>query len=253
MWGLLLWAVVACRHDAAAPDGWRTRDTRTLAIGTTPVGRLARQAHQTGACVDSVRDVFITDGPPRDSVWLSWQDSMPATPLTSARVQSDGRLVRPAPDGRAVLRQAELATCALDPRAPVTRWSAGAAWGAGGTLVAPGYAWYAGTVAVRDSMTFRRCVGGATFTAGEGTSLLALGGCVFRAAPPLLTGLVSLDPATPGGVTPQDQLRLVGLGRVAGGPDSRDTLVLHVELIRTEGTARGRRDTALVVLGRRIP
>jgi hypothetical protein len=118
--------------------------------------------------------------------------------------------------------------------------------------VASGFTWYAGTAELRDT-TFARCRGPARLINGDGASVLAFGGCTFRALPPLITGLVSLDPAAPGSQPPQDQFRLVGLGRISGGASPRDTLLLRVEMLRTEGVARGTRDTAQMLVGRRAP
>jgi hypothetical protein len=118
--------------------------------------------------------------------------------------------------------------------------------------VAPSFTWYTGPATVRDA-AFSRCSGAARLITGDGATVVALGHCTFRALPPLITGLTSLDPAVPGGAIPQDQLRLVGLARVSGGLALRDTLVVRMELLRTEGLARGARDTAVLVLGRRAP
>lgn len=203
-------------------------------------------------CRDSVRDVFVAELPGVDSVWLAWRDSLPASANGPARVVVDGQHVLAAASARTVVRGAASPTCEAPSALPPASWFAGVAWRGPTTTVAPSFSWYVGPASVRDS-AFSRCAGAARLINGDGATTIVFGRCTFRALPPLITGLTSLDPAVPGGLTPQDQLRLVGLARVSGGADTRDTVVLRLELSRTEGAARGVRDTVVLVLGRRAP
>lgn len=252
-WAMALALTTAsCARDAAAPDGWQRTAVQPVRIGTRVAGAIAREALVSGACVDSVRDVFAAEGPRPDSLWLDWREvpDRLADPFAPAL---DGVMLRPDARGRAVVRQRPVADCRDTPSGTATTWAVGSVWQGGGVEVLDGFAFHAGPVALRDTVTFRRCAGTARFRSGDGLAILSLGGCTFRAAPPLITGLLTLDPEAPGGAIAQDQLRLVSLGRVAGGANPRDTLVVRVELTRTEGPARGRRDTALLVLGRVAP
>lgn len=226
--------------------------TQAVSVGSTAVGRVAREVRLIAGCRDSVRDVFVAASPVVDSAWLAWRDSLVASANGPARIVVDGQLLVASAGARTVVRRAASPTCEAPSALPVATWFAGVAWRGTTVAVAPSFSWYGGAATMRDS-ALARCAGSARLINGDGATTIVFGRCTFRALPPLITGLTSLDPAVPGGLTPQDQLRLVGLARVSGGADSRDTLVLRVEVTRTEGVARGSRDTAVLVLGRRAP